>query len=446
MALLLIVHVLYFLLALHFRRIYNGDSYEYIYMALNLKERFWFYCGSPAMPVLPEYMTLRQPGYPIFMLLVYLFSVNNWAVLVIQNLLSVYSIYYLRNTIRRIGYTRSYDWLFIALLVIFPSQFINANMIAPDILLQFFVIVYFRHFVLMIRYREWRHAWIMSAGLIAGLLVKPVLYPFVYIHLIIMLSCILYISGRRYIPIITAIMPLMVVWLYMFWNYERTGKLHYSSNQAFNAIYYYYSYYEQEAGRSAADKFLEAERSKINAMPLFKDRYDYANSRGIGLLKDNFVPYSVFHLKRSARLLVDPGKGELDMFTGALTVGQLYSGKTEGLWQHYKKYGWEGVSEYADKNPSFPLAIVILIFNCIKLLGLLLFLLASKINIRIRLFAVLLILYFVVTAGAIAHVRYFIPVSLIAIGCSVMGYQLKLQQLKNRAIIERYTKKLRRQG
>jgi hypothetical protein len=88
-----LVHVLFFLLACCYKRIYMGDSFEYIYEALNIKQYFFFYSGNPALPIEPEYMTQRQPLYPLFLLGVYLFTVNNWIVNFLQNILSVINIY-----------------------------------------------------------------------------------------------------------------------------------------------------------------------------------------------------------------------------------------------------------------------------------------------------------------------------------------------------------------
>src|SRR4051794_24943157 len=81
-----LVHIVFFLLACCYRHIYMGDSFEYIYEALNIKNHFFFYSGNPSMPIAPEYMTQRQPLYPLFLLSVYLFTVNNWLVIVLQNL------------------------------------------------------------------------------------------------------------------------------------------------------------------------------------------------------------------------------------------------------------------------------------------------------------------------------------------------------------------------
>jgi hypothetical protein len=133
--LLLAIHAVYFLLALHYKRIYNGDSFEYIYAAVNLKEGF-FYSGNPAMPIEPEYMTFRTPVYPLFLAAVYTFALNNWIVLALQNLLSVWNIMLARRMLFRFGYKPRYDPLFLLLVVAWPTQFIHANTIEPEILLQ----------------------------------------------------------------------------------------------------------------------------------------------------------------------------------------------------------------------------------------------------------------------------------------------------------------------
>jgi hypothetical protein len=429
---LVVVHAVFFVMALYYKRIYNGDSAEYIYMALNIKEHFWFYCGNPVLPVNPEYLTLRPLGYSLLMATVYMFALNNWIILVLQNVLSIFNIWYLRQSLGLMGYRKRYDWLLMAFIILYPPQFINANTIAPDILLQTCVLIYFRQFIQLWQKKDWGHAFWMSAALIAGVLVKPVLYPFTYIHCFL----ILWIALRHKAllkPFFAAVMPILVVLCYGFWNYQRTGKLHYTSTQSFNAIFYHYRYYAHVAGLDSATRFLENERKAMASIPVFKDRYDYANERGVQLMKDNFWPYLIFHTKFSLWIPLAPGKGDLDMFLGKLTLGKLYSIKQPpSLLHHIRKDGIKGLQKYVYANPTFPIAGVVLFFNCIRLLGLVLFLFYRKLNIYIRLFVVMFIGYFIFTAGPIANTRYFVPVSLIAMGAAVIGYQQVLQRFGNK--------------
>ncbi len=426
----ILVHALFFVLACCYRRIYMGDSMEYIYEAVNIKDHLFFYSGNPALPIDPEYMTQRQPLYPLFLLGVYLFSVNNWIVLVLQNILSILNVCYARKVFGRIGYNKKHDWLLLLLIIAYPAQFINANTIAPDILLQTCTLLYFGSFINFFQRRELKPAGMMGLWLIAGLFVKPVLYPFVVVHIVIVVALAAWHRLKLQRILLLAIMPLCAVLCYNYWNYTRTEKFHFSSNQAFNAVFYYAMYFDATKGSDSGRVFLQKERANIAVIPGYKDRYDYANDRGMELLKQNFVPYMAFHLKHSARIFIEPGKAEMDLFTGRLTYGRLFSGSKTGFFATMKSKGMAGISEYVGNNPSMPFVLLVLLFNLIRLVGFVLFFFRRNIHWVVRLFAFVLVSYFAVAAGPIANTRYFLPVSLIVIGCAVLGYMKPVDRLE----------------
>ncbi|OJW81085.1 MAG: hypothetical protein BGO69_03210 [Bacteroidetes bacterium 46-16] len=420
---LILVHFTGFLLAMHYTRIYMGDSFEYIYEAVNIKHNFFFYSGSPAMQVTEEYMTQRQPLYPFFLLAVYVFGINNWVVLLLQNIVSVFNVYLSRELFVRLGYNKKYDWLLLLFVITYPAQIIYANTIAPDILLQTFVVLYVYYFVLLIKEKKSRYGLYMSLALIAGLFVKPVLYPFAAVH-IILLGVFAYSQKRAVMELaLASLLPICAVLLYNTWNYERTGKFHFSSNQAFNALYYYYLFERDHYGAPQADSFLQAERARITAMPGYRERYDYANARGSQLLKNNFVPYSLFHLKNSLRYFIEPGKAEIDLFTGKLSYGKLYSGKGAGFYSTWEQEGLRGMPGYFRNNPSMAIVIIVLLFNCIRIAGTGLIFFNKRIPSSVRFFLLLFICYFAATTGPIANTRYFLPLSLLVSGCAAMSYQ-----------------------
>jgi hypothetical protein len=422
--LLVLLHAIAFLLASHYTRIYMGDSQEYIYEAINIKKSFFFYSGAPALPVTAEYMTQRQPLYPLFLLLVYTFTVNNWIVLLLQNILSILNIWIARKLFLRLGYNRRYDPVLLLFLIAYPAQFIYANTVAPDILLQSFVLLYVYYFVLLVKEKKGRYAFYMSLALIAGLFVKPVLYPFSAVHIIILLIFARHQRQAFRDMLLASFLPICAVLLYNTWNYERTGKFHFSSNQAFNAIYYYYQFEVSQYGTKKASAFLHDERARIAAMPTFKERYDYANARGTALLKGHFLPYTEFHLKNSLRFFVEPGKGEIDLFTGKLTYGTLYSGKGEGFYSTWKEKGMAGMGAYFRNNPSMILVIIVLLFNVLKIVLVILFLFNKRIPTVFRLFLFIFMCYFAITTGPIANTRYFLPLSLLVCGCAAMIWQV----------------------
>jgi hypothetical protein len=427
-AVVLAVHVIFFLLACHYTRIYMGDSFEYIYEALNIKDLFFFYSGSPVLPITPEYMTQREPLYPLFLMGIYMFTVNNWIVIALQNALSIFNICYARSILLKIGFNKTYDWLLLLFLVAYPAQFINANTIAPDILLQTFTLLYFGDFISLFRTGHIRYAAYMSVALIAGFLVKPVLYPFVVIHAVIVFVTCYRQNLKMQRPLTIAVAPLIAALLFCYWNFTRTDKFHFSSNQAQNAVYYYYAYLAQKEGTDSAERFLKKENEVIAALPDFKARYEYANERGMDLVKQHFPGYLWFHLKNSGRILIEPGKAEMDLYTGALTYGRLYSKEQSGFYATLKTKGWQGIGGYINSNSSFSFIVMILFFNLLRLAGMALFFLRSGLNPFIRLFIFILIAYFSLLSGPIANTRYFLPVSLIAIGCAAIGYISILQK------------------
>lgn len=415
-----LLHLLYFLLACCYRRIVMGDSFEYVYEAVNIRDSLFFYSGNPALPIEPEYMTQRQPLYPLFLMVVY-FAGNNWLVIGLQNLLSIINIWYMRKSLFSLGYSSRYDgWLFL-LLAAFPVQFIFANTLAPEILLQTFVLLYVHRMILLLRGAERKHALYASLFLIAGLFVKPVMYPFVLVHIIIVAVWMTRSRQKNGSLVLSALLPLAAVLMYNAWNLQRTGKFHFSSNQAFNAVFYYYKYAAARDGTPKARAFLEDERSKMNAIDDYKDRYDYANARGKELLMSNPLPYTAYHLKYSAKLLMDPGKGEMDLFTGKLTYSDYYKKPGQGFTASWKNDGWQGIKRFAANNPSFFIAIVVLLFNLLRLLGFFLFIFRREVPVAVRLFALVLVAYIAVITGPIAAAHYLLPVSLIMTGCAILG-------------------------
>ncbi len=433
-AFLVLLHAAYFVAATVFQCIFNGDSQEYIDMAHNISKGA-LYAGNMSQPLSPELYTLRPPGYSFFMWLVYTVS-DNWGVLLVQNIISICNVMVLRRILQRIGYNIRYDWIFMLFLLLFPSQCVNANIIAPDLLLQTTVVFYFASFIKFIQEKQWRYALYMSLWLAAGLMLKPVAYPLAYLHALLLILAGAFVYKALLRSIACALVPVLVIMLYSGINYMRTDKYHFSSIQSFNAIFYYYNYYTDTKGVDEGLAFLNAERAHIASMPRFADRYDYANHRGMQLLKDNFGGYMFYHTTHSLRMLIDPGKAEMDMFTGKLTLEKLYDvHDTSGFSATLRTKGISGLRNYIARNPSLPVVLLVLLFNCIRLVGLLLFLFNRGIDYRVRLFVFLLTGYFVFIAGAISHVRYFMPVSLIAMGCAAIGYGLLLQRLRNKSII-----------
>jgi uncharacterized membrane protein (UPF0136 family) len=428
-------HIIWFAIACACKKIYMGDSMEYIYEAVNIKNGF-FYSGNPAMNIIPEYMTQRQPLYPIFLYLIYCFIGNNWFALILQNIISIINILYIRRVFVKFGNSAPFEILFLLMTLLYPAQFVNSNTIAPEILLQFFTALYIGNMAEWINTRKPKSISCAPVFLIGGLLTKPVLYPFILIHALF--SCYLMWHQKKVIwyNILSILLPIIIVIAYNSCNYERTGKFHFSSNQAFNAIYFYYPFVRSEFGIDSANRFISAERKIYDSYPVYRDRYNYANHRGVVLLSQNARPYLWYHLWNSIRIFIEPGKAELDLFTGKLTYRTLYSKQSGGSFAMAKRNGWGGIVRYLNENPSVFIVFLVFLGNLFRTIGLLLFFKMKNIQGPIKIFFGAILLYFAVAAGPIANTRYFLPVFLIAVGCSCVGYSNFFTKRKTPSIID----------
>lgn len=424
-----LLHVIYFIAALHYGNICNGDTFEYVYEAVNIIELFSFYCGNPVLSLQEEYMTLRPPGYPLFVGMIYVFTINNFVVLFLQNIISVCSIFIARKVLMLLGYTSKLDMWFFLLLLLYPGQLVYANTIAPDVLLQICSVIYFYYTILFLKNKKTKSAFCMSLALITGLFMKPILYPFVVIHLFMILiygGAIRAMSGKL---AVSALLPLMCVLMYSCMNQIRTGKFHFSSIQSVNALYNHLSFYYDKEGFESGEKFITKERLELDKLPTFKERYDKANKRGIDLLKENFAPYIKYHLTKSGTFFLQTGRGELDQFMGSLTLSKIYTDESETLTTIVKEKRLTEMISYAKGNPTTILAFFTFLSNLLKLIGIFLFLKYTQVTSVIKWFIALYILYFALITGPVSNAHYVMPVSLIMMCCAVTGYLYMFQKL-----------------
>lgn len=428
-AVLLLWHAGFIALQIHYGILYMGDSWEYVTAGYNLLERGWLYSGSPSLPVVEEYMTQRTPLYPAFLAGVYALGGTAWTAILLQSVVSILTLALLRRTLLRLGHNSRYDWLLLLLLLTYPPQIIHALWIEPEALLQLFSVFYFDAWVRLLQARGRRYGWLASLWLVLGLFTKPVLYPFVIVHFLLLLF-----AGIRWKKVslpVAALLPVLAVAGYLFLNKTRTGQAHFSSNQAFNAIYYAAPYIAHKHSVGSAAQWLTAQRTAIARLPDFKSRYTAAEKIGRTFLRENASGYIPFHLAGSARLLIDPGKADLDLFSGRLTYGKLY-GSVQPSADSSRDVqaparGWR----VRLAQPTMWLALMVFFFNLVRLAGLGLFLLHRRQAWLLRAGLLMFVVYFALLAGPIAAPRYLLPVWPLMAGAAALGWARILAQRLN---------------
>lgn len=427
--LIIVLHAIWFAAGMLWKHFYNGDSYEYIYLAESISKGH-YYGANPVLPVIDYRMSSRTPAYPLFLLTFYtLLGKGNIAVLLFQNLLSIASCWMMLKAFQRITTARTFQWIYLLFVAFYPAQMFFATTLAPDTLLQFFLMLYFSQLLLSLNDHKPARILYMSLWLILAAMVKPVLYPFLFLHGVFAIWCSF--RSRARIVLLTGMLPVVVLILYGCWNQERTGLFHISSIQSNNLLNYNAkSFLASQRGQPYADSVVSAIKANMETMSGLKPKYEYASREAATIIKSDLPAYAWFHAKESLRYFIEPGKSELDLYTGYL--GYDFDPKGPSFYKGYREHGVAGAWQYLKSYPWLYLVLFVFLFNLLRIVGLCLFVFNRKWPFALRLFTLCYILYFAAVTGPVSNTRYFLPVLLVMSGAAAAGFAEFLQYRRNK--------------
>ncbi len=428
--LIIAAHALWFLGAIVWKHIYNGDSHEYFFLAENLKHGI-YYSLDATQPIDPFYISLRTPLYSVFIIFIEaVFGNANWILLLFQNIISIYVCWFSLKLFKPY-LNHSKIWIYGLLILFYPAQMLFASMIVPDFLLQLFMVLYLFHLLKMISSQQSKWMWLMSLWLILAFLAKPIVYPFFLIHFFICTYWLYQFKALKYLPI--ALFPILIVVAYGTFIKNKTGFYHLSSVQAHNLLdYNLKTFHEFKYGFAKADSMNVAAHNISNQMPDFKSKYQCEEQIAKDSIKANFISYGLYHTYRSLRYFIEPGKGEIDLFTGFNTYEHMFSGQpAESMATQFEKYGWKGALNYIKGYPWLPLILLIFIFNLIRVFGFVIFLFSKKIPLSFRISIFIFVAYFAFITGPVSNfTRYYLPVLTITSAASMIGLSCILKKIK----------------
>jgi hypothetical protein len=426
---ILAIHIVWFLAGMQWGRFYNGDSYEYIYLAESISKGH-YYGANPVMPVIDYRISSRTPAYPLFLLTFYtLFGKSNIIILLFQNLLSIASCTIIWSTFQRIVSFKKYSWIYLLFIVFYPAQMFFATTLAPDTLLQFFLVLYFRQLFLSVYEPKSSRIGYMSLWLVLAVMTKPIMYPFLFLHFAFALWYAF--RGKSKIVILTGAIPLLVIMSYGLWNKQRTGLFHVSSVESNNLLYYNARFFlVSKYGEPHADSVITGIKKRMETMNGLKQKYEYASHEATSIIKNDLFSYGLFHLRESVRFFIEPGKSELDLYTGYL--GYNFNPKALTFYKSYQEKGIAGAWDYLKLYPWLPLVLLVFLFNLIRLAGVFLFMFNKSIPLSLRVFGAIYVLYFAAITGPVANTRYFLPVLLVLSAMSAIGYAGWIEKIKNK--------------
>lgn len=298
----------------------------------------------------------------------------------------------------------------------FPAQFIYANALMSEMVLQAVLMVMLSMGLLFIRYARTKYFAAGAMAMVVAISVKPVFYP-----LSVVFGGLALVEGwRRHRPqlAIIGMVPLLAVILYMEWNEQRTGYFHYSSIAEINLLHYNAGGVVRELGGPEAEtRWVAATLREANAQPSFKVRQQFITARAEAMLWAHAGVYTRQHVQGMAALVLDPGRFDITQFMGLTTpeggglLAQVRAGK---LVQAVKQLpvAWLAVLGLVVLANLARLSLAVRGFRvCAKDSGL-----------RTgRWLAVGLLLYVAVLTGPLGAARFLVPVWPVLLGLALLG-------------------------
>lgn len=394
----------------------TADSREYLHQAVNLREHLSFYCGEWSDPFIPEWFSLRPPGYGIFLALTSWGDQHLLLPVLLQIALSVSTIYMAWKSVQILTGKTVSTWYFILPLSGFATQFIYSGMIMSEILFQFFLMIaiacafMFHHAKLF--------KWIIGfqLALSMAILIKPVmwLFPVVFFPMAIWLVTSNGFSRKLYL---TFLIPFVLIGGMHIRNYSLTRVAEYSSvSRKLMINYNIPALIEQQQGREKAVLIIDSLQNAVSGLP-YAERVDVIDSFCWKLILAAPVDYFLLHMKGLIRFFLDTGRWEIRNYF-----------QPDIHWQSLNDAG--GSVEYLKQWSTAAIAyqIYCVVINLLLIYALIRFAFNKTIDFRDRRILLGVMLYLAVLTGPSASSRFRLPafpLQLVAWGVLIVRYPSK---------------------
>jgi hypothetical protein len=412
----IVLHLPFIIYQSFHKNYYLSDSKEYLQEAHNISNHGIFYCDDLSNPINPDKFTRRTPLYPLFIALCKLITANELLILIFQTLLSVFNLWLIRILGFKMGYTVAHDRIFLVLLLLTPAQFLYANFIMSELLLQTFIVLICYTLFLWIDSKKTMYLVGYHIFLVCAMFTKPAFYLFALPNLVFIF--ILTKKYRRLWQTFTAAIPVVCIIAYSGWNYQRTSHYHFSSISTTNLMYYNtYYFIMQKDGEAKADSLYYATKRAADAIPDYTRRQKFLVSTATGIIKNNLPAYSFFHAKGMVYFFIDPGRFDLYHFFA------MEKPEQKGFLYTLNKGGIKGLLEYLASTDLFLLLILLIIVTAqlLKTAGIVKFVTIPGIPAGIQIFFILFLLYTAFITGPLGASRFIVPFSPLILLMNSMG-------------------------
>lgn len=405
---LLLLHGLFFGWQLGHQSYGFPDSGRYLMAAHNLRTAGVLYAEPlTGLPLSAQEYSIRPPGYPVLLILLGATTTAiPVAVLLLQNLLSLLNVgLALQWIARRRPTLRQWQWGVLLGLAIVPGQFIYANALMSEILLQSCIVGLWLSLTAFFANPQRHWVWVLGAILAAlALLIKPVFFPFA--GLFLALGGWVSWKQRRLRLFLIGCIPVVVALGWQARNAKQTGYFHFSSIAEINLLRYNVrAVLQKTEGYEAAEQFVATTVAAAESQPTFAAQQHYIRKQSQAVLLRHPVAYAALHGQGMLNLLLDPGRFDLVHFFG------LPERNTAGLLGQFAQHGYAAMVAYVQRLPLGLLAILLLVIatNVVRLLLLLRFA-ACPLPWAWRLPLLGLVLYVALLTGPLGAARFAVPI------------------------------------
>ena len=286
-------------------------------------------------------------------------------------------------------------------LIFFPSQMIEVNSIMADLLLEFLLLI---SFLFLVRYHQSDKSLyivLLNLFLALALFTKPIMLYFWIPNLIY--SVYLYAKSKNYVIILSFLLLPFVAFIWSLRNMSKTEVFMYSSAKSQNLL---------DFNAGSVLKFLHGDKESkeivigILNSPKTKNGYaektEFLLDTASQIISDNKLIYFYCHVKGMFNFMLSTCRMELiEFFPGR-------PNEVSSLVEETEKRGFKGFLSYLDSiNPLYLLFLgCILVFNILLLLSSLTLIFNREIDISIRIFVSILILYICFMASPAGYSRF----------------------------------------
>ena len=417
-AIILLIHLVYFLFALIRPPDPLPDTADYLNASNHLYSQGVLYCGDLSEPIREELFTRRPPLYPL-LLGIHFLTGSQALVYLFQIALSLISIFLVIRIFRPDSTDRQPLYFAIALVLLLatPAQFIYSSRIMAEIPFQLMIVLSAWSLHTYFHSRQKKYIWFFQLSLTLAMATKPVLYPFAAV--MVFFSLYMSLVTRKLIWVLTLSIPLVWITGYRTWNYHRTGSTQYASIQTANLVNYnlYYYIMNREGSGAAAEK-VDSLYARCGEADSYREKNLCLEYGAREIILNEPLKYALFHLKGSVRLFIDPGRFDLVTFFG---TGER---RGPGFLKEMNRDGLRGAFRFLGQQGPvlMTLLLVLALLKVVKLAGFVIYLFRRDESLYLRIFLLLLIGYLAAVTGPLGASRFLLPVELLLIGCAVKGW------------------------